>query len=106
MLTRHTVAALGALLGYGLLVLGLYVVSFAVPMLSSLKRWQLETNVAAFLMHGTQYQVIRRVVTADGVDVEGVTRNLGFGAASAYLAIIGLALLSVTLLVFRRRDVT
>jgi ABC-2 type transport system permease protein len=106
MLTRHTVAALGALLGYGLLVLGLYVVSFAVPPLSALKRWQLETNVAAFLMHGTQYQVIRRVVTADGVDVEGVARSLGFGAASAYLAIIGLALLAVTLLVFRRRDVT
>jgi ABC-2 type transport system permease protein len=106
MLTRHTVAALGALLGYGLLVLGLYVVSFAVPVLSSLKRWQLETNVVAFLMHGYQYQVIRRVVTEQGVDVEGAIRSLGFGAASAYLAIIGLALLSVTLLVFRRRDVT
>jgi ABC-2 type transport system permease protein len=106
MLTRHTVAALGALLGYGLLVLGLYVVSFAVPVLSLLKRWQLETNIAAFLMHGYNYQVIQRVASSEGVSIEGVMRTLGFGAASAYLAAIGLALLIITLLVFRRRDVT
>jgi ABC-2 type transport system permease protein len=106
MLSRYTVAALGVLLGYGLIVLGLNILSFPVPALSLLRRWQLETNVAAFLSRGYEYQVIQRVVTADGVNIEGSTRTLSFAASSAYLAVILVVLLAMALIVFRRRDVT
>ncbi len=106
MLTRHTVAALGALLGYGLVVLGLNILSYLVPALSLLKRWQIETNVQAFLSYGHDYQVIKRVVSVEGVNIEGAVRTLTFGASAAYLGILLLAFLAVTLVVFRRRDVT
>jgi ABC-2 type transport system permease protein len=106
MLTRHTVAALGVLLGYGLLVLGLNIVTYLVPTLGVLKRWQLETNIQAFVAHGYTYTTYRRTVTAQGVSLDPVDHVLSFGAASAYLAIVLIALLTLTLLVFRRRDVT
>lgn len=106
MLTRHTVAALGALVGYGLLVLGLTIVSYLITPISLLKPWQIETNVRAFLNHGQTYAVYERVVTAQGVNIQSVERTLGFGAASAYLAVVLAVFLVVTLLVFRRRDVT
>ncbi len=106
MLTRHTVAALGVLLGYGLLVLGLNIVTYLAPALGVLKRWQLETNIQAFVAYGYTYTTYRQTVTAQGVSLEPVDHVLGFGAASAYLAVVLIALLAVTLLVFRRRDVT
>jgi ABC-2 type transport system permease protein len=106
LLSRHTVAALGALLGYGLLVLGLNIVNFLVPASSLLKRWQLETNIQAFLSYGHEYQVIERLVSEDGVSIQGSTRTLDFGASVGYLTVLLVVLLGVALLVFRRRDVT
>ena len=106
MLTGYTVAALGALLGYGIVIVGLNILSFVVPALSLLKPWQVETNISAFLMHDAQYYVVERVVTEDGVAVQQVARTLTFEASSGYLAVLLVALLAVSFLVFRRRDVT
>ena len=106
MLTRHTVAALGVLLGYALVWLGTTIVSNLVPSLTLVKRWQVETNVQAFLSYGIDYATLKQVVTEDGVSVESVTRHLGFGASATYLAVVLAAFLVVTLIVFRRRDVT
>jgi ABC-2 type transport system permease protein len=105
MLTRHTVAALGVLLGYGLLYIASTILGSLIPTVSRLAPWRLETNIQAFLSYGTDYDVYRRTVTDAGVDYESVSHHLGFGAASAYLAVVLLAVLAVTLLVFRRRDV-
>ena len=106
MLTRHTVAALGALLGYGLLVLGLNIVTYLVA----------GAQRTEALAAGDQHPGFRRLrlhvhdVRPDrhraGRDFQPVDHALGFGAASAYLAVVLIALLAVTLLVFRRRDVT
>ncbi|GAA3617537.1 ABC transporter permease subunit [Microlunatus ginsengisoli] len=106
LLTRHTVAALGVLVGYGLLWIGLQIITGFIPAISRLKPWQLETNLQAFLRWGTDYEVYRRVVSADGVGFDSVTRHLGFGAAAIYLTVVVIVLLVATLLVFRRRDVT
>ncbi|HET9650061.1 MAG TPA: hypothetical protein VFP34_17785 [Microlunatus sp.] len=106
LLTRHTVAALGALLGYGLLVLGLSIVSYLVPVLSLLKRWQLETNILAFVNHGHAYQVVERVISAEGVSLQAASRTLAFAPAGTYLAAVLVVMLAIALLVFRGRDVT
>lgn len=106
MLTRHTVAALGALLGYGLVVLGLTIVGYLVPPLSHLKPWQLETNIWAFLNYGQTYYVVERTVSEQGVSIDQVERTLAFGPASAYLAAVLIVFLVAALLVFRRRDVS
>ena len=105
MLTRYTVAALGVVIGYLLAVLATNILGFIVPVVSELKRWALETNIQAFLNHGHTYLVFRRQVTAEGVDVVPVERTLSFAAGAGYLAVLAAALVVVTALVFRRRDV-
>lgn len=105
MLTRHTVAALGVLLGYGLLYIAANILGSLIPTVSRLAPWRLETNIQAFLSYGTDYDVYRRTVTAAGVDYESVTRHLSFGVASLYLTIVLVVVLAATLVVFRRRDV-
>lgn len=105
MLTRHTVAALGVLLGYGLLYIASNILGSLIPTVSRLAPWRLETNIQAFLSYGTDYDVYQRTVTDAGVNYDSVTHHLGFGAATAYLAVVLLAVLAVTLAVFRRRDV-
>lgn len=105
MLTRYTVAALGVVIGYLLAVLVTNILGFLVPAISELKRWALETNIQAFLNHGHTYVVFRRQVTAEGVQVLPVERTLSFAAGAGYLAVLAAALIVITALVFRRRDV-
>ena len=102
LLTRHTVAALGIVLGY--LVLGTVLKGLAFDAegpFGGLPPWLPDNNVQAFLKHGYTYtQYSDR--SPDGT----VERHLAFGHSALYWAVILAAGLVAAALVFRRRDVT
>lgn len=105
-ISRHTIAALGAVLGY-------LVVDFvqndligAVPSLQYVEPWLPETNITAVITHGHQYYDQVQKVTAHGVDYDMVVRHLSFVQGLGYLLAMLVVAIIVSLLVFRRRDVT
>lgn len=101
-LLRHTAAALGLVVGYLIVVEGMFG-----GLVQSLRPWLLQLNVSAWLQHDAVYSVQRCATSATGqYSCESVDRVLGFGRASAYLGVLLALLLAVTFLLFRRRDVT
>ena len=107
LVTRHTVAALGAVLGYLLVstVLGGLAQNADGP-LHWLPPWLPENNVQAFLMHGSTYQQYRQTVTAEGTSGDSIERHITFGHSALYwLVVLAVAAVGAAL-VFRRRDVT
>ncbi|HET7476872.1 MAG TPA: ABC transporter permease subunit [Dermatophilaceae bacterium] len=101
-LLRHTAAALGLVVGYLIVVEGMFA-----GLVQSLRPWLLALNVTAWLEHGATYSVQRCANSATGeYSCQSVDQVLGFGRASVYLGVLLVLLLAVTFWLFRRRDVT
>lgn len=104
-LTRHTIAAAGTVLGYLFLSFVYAIVKYAVPSLQGLQRLLPENNALALLNHSATYTTFTRVVSADGSDEEAVEHVISFAQASLFWAVVLVVLLAASYLVFRRRDV-
>ena len=74
----------------------------AVP---SAQPWLLSTNLTGWLQHGTTYFVERCTSSDGGYSCETVEQPLSFAHSATYLGVLVVALVLVTALVFRRRDV-
>jgi len=105
MLTRHTIAAAGAVLGYLFLSFVLQIVMGALPGLQAVKRLQPEYNALAVLQHGYHYVDYVNVQGPNGqYDYTETPHVITFGASSLYWAVVLVVLLAVSYLAFRRRD--
>jgi ABC-2 type transport system permease protein len=105
LLTRHTIAAAGTTLGFLLVGLVLSVLTSAIASLQGIKPWQPENNLLAFLNHGYRYQTYVNTVTDQGMQQNYVEHTISFGHSLAYWSVIMVAVVAVTFVVFRRRDV-
>lgn len=102
LLTRHTVAAVGIVLGALMLSTILSGLVFAFPAFADLPRSLPGPNLTAFLRNGTTYEVYLPDVADEGSVVE---RKISFAQAALYWAVLSAAVIAATALVFRRRDV-
>ena len=105
LLTRHTIAAAGTVLGYLFLSFVYAIVKYSVPSLQKLQRLQPENNALALLNHGHTYVSTVRVVTPDGYSENEIEHVITFAQASVFWLVVLAVLLGVSYLVFRRRDV-
>ena len=99
-LLRHTAAVLGVALGYAIAgegILGSNV--------QALRPWLLQTNVSGWLEHGTTYFTQVCTTSDGGYSCNDVRLPLSFTHSATYLGVLVLALVLLTALVFRRRDV-
>ena len=71
----------------------------------SAQPWLLSTNLTGWLQHGTSYLVDRCTSSDGGYSCETIQQPLSFAHSATYLAVLVVALVLVTALVFRRRDV-
>jgi ABC-2 type transport system permease protein len=106
LLTRHTIAAAGIVLGYLLVTIVIRGFAESVPALQRLRPWLPENNAEAFLRHGLHYQDYILTVTDQGAEPQAIERFISFGHSATYWATFAAVSLLVTLQVFRRRDVT
>lgn len=106
LLTRHTVAALGVPLAYGLVrtVLTAFTSNADAP-LAWLPPYLPELNLQAFLEHGATYTQYRSV-RADGSDYTEIEKHVSFAHSGLYWLTLAVVAVVVGALVFRRRDVT
>jgi ABC-2 type transport system permease protein len=95
---RHTAAAVGALLGYAVLVEVIAVEAF---LQGRVRPWTVSHNVSAFVERGTTY--FAEACTPDAC-VYG-EHPLSYTHGWVYLLVLGVASVVVALVVFRRRDV-
>lgn len=105
MLTRHTIAAAGTVLGYLLVSFVISVLSQAIAPLQSLKAWLPENNVLAFLNHGYKYYTYVTTVTEEGSMQQDVEHTISFAHSVGYWSVVLVVVVAVTFAVFRRRDV-
>lgn len=107
LVTRHTVAAVGAVLGYLVVSTVLGGLSFnADGFFRGVPPWLAENNARAFLQHGLDYTQYRDVTAADGTNTESVERHITFGHSAVYWLVVVVVAVVGAALVFRRRDVT
>jgi ABC-2 type transport system permease protein len=105
LVSRHTAAAIGALLGY------LFVWFVRNGILGSsgwaarLTPWTPEGNLAAIVSKRYLYYVQTKRVTADGVMIDQVERSVGLVHGLTYWGILLTVIIIGTAVVFRRRDV-
>jgi ABC-2 type transport system permease protein len=105
MLTRHTIAAAGTVLGYLLVSFVLTILSQVILSLQAIKPWLPQYNVLAFLNHGYTYDKYVNTVTDQGMSQEAVERTITFGHSAGYWSVLIAVSIAGTFLVFRRRDV-
>lgn len=106
LLTRHTAAAIGVLLGYLLLSFVRSVAGNFVPWMQKITPWTPEANVSAILNNGSTYSVNTPVQTAQGVSYDTVEHSISMTQAGLYWAAVALLFVAVSLWIFERRDVT
>ena len=107
MLTRHTIAAAGAVLGYLFLSFVLQIVMGAPPSLQAIKKLQPELNALAVLDHGYRYVDYVNTMGPDGqYNYTETPHVITFGESSLYWAVVLLVLLAASYLAFRRRDLS
>jgi ABC-2 type transport system permease protein len=106
LMTRHTAAALGVLLGY----LFVWFVRNAVlreqAWAQRLTPWSPEANLAAIVDKGYQYAIPVKKLTEGGLSMEYVQREVNLAHGAVYWTVLLAGLIIVALLIFRRRDVT
>lgn len=106
LLSRHTAAAIGVLLGY------LFIWFVRVGLLGELSfaqrltPWSPEGNLQAIVENGHKYFVPIRRLTAEGEVVDSVERTISLAHGIGYWAALLVVVVVGALLVFRRRDVT
>jgi len=107
MLTRHTIAAAGTVLGYLFLSFVLNILMDPLPALQRLKPLLPENNALALIEKGHHYVDYVNVQGPDGQYQYTETPHvITFGEGGLYWAVVVAVLLAVSYLVFRRRDVT
>ena len=107
LLTRHTIAAAGTVLGYLILSGVLGVVWATVPALSGVQRFLPENNLLALLLGRHEYYTVTEVAQPDVTfESTGVTHVISLTQGAVYWGVVAAALVAVTLVVFRRRDVS
>lgn len=106
LLSRHTAAAIGVLLGYLFLwfVRGIFLAENATA--QRLTRWSPEGNLAAIVEKPHRYSVPVQQVTSDGVMFDYVERTISLSHGLVYWAVVLAVVITGTLLIFQRRDVT
>jgi ABC-2 type transport system permease protein len=106
LMTRHTAAALGVLLGY------LFVWFIRNAVLSDqgwaqrLTPWAPEANLAAIVENGHKYFIPQKTLTEGGVNIDYLERTVSFNSGAVYWAVLLTGLILAALVLFRRRDVT
>jgi ABC-2 type transport system permease protein len=105
LLTRHTIAAAGTVLGYLFVAFVISGLSSIVTGLQNLKPFLPETNMLAFLQHGYTYQDYVRTVSEAGVSMDPIERTISFAHSAGYWSVVVVLVLAVAFAVFRRRDV-
>ncbi|QDP97687.1 ABC transporter permease [Microlunatus elymi] len=103
---RHTVAALGVVLGYLVVDFVLNILMGSIESMQKLKPWLVENNLLAVLHNGYPYYDQRKEVTSDGIMYNQVERHLSLGHGIIYLAVLFVAAVLISAVIFRRRDVT
>jgi ABC-2 type transport system permease protein len=106
LLTRHTAAAIGVLLGY-------LFVWFVRNVFLGEQGWSQrltplapEANISAIVHKVSSYEVSVQTVTSDGLNVDFVEHTVSLTHGLVYWAVLLLVVVGATWLVFRRRDVT
>lgn len=106
LLTRHTIAAAGTVLGYLILSGVLAVVWLTVPSLSGVQRFLPENNLLALLLGEHTYYTFTQVAQPDGTyESSAVERVISLTQGGLYWGIVVVVLVGLTYVVFRRRDV-
>lgn len=106
MLTRHTIAAVGAVLAYLFLTFVYNILVYRVPAIQGLQRVLPENHALSLLNHGHTYTTYVNQVTADGTyQQEAVEHTISFAASGLYWVVVLGVLVGVAYVVFRRRDV-
>lgn len=106
LLTRHTAAAIGVLLGYLLLSFVRTIASQSVPWMQKITPWTPEANINTVLNNGHTYSVNTPVQSAQGVSYDTVEHTISMTQGGLYWAAVALLFVAVSLWVFERRDVT
>ncbi|MEV6282833.1 ABC transporter permease subunit [Kribbella sp. NPDC051770] len=102
LLLRHTAAAIGVIMGYAVLVEGVFG-----SVLQSVQPWLVRLNFDAWVLHGTTYYVQKCTTAKDGsYNCEMVEKSLSFEHGAWYLGIGAVVLVAFGALVFNRRDIT
>jgi ABC-2 type transport system permease protein len=106
LVTRHTVAAVGLVLGYLVVAFVVQGLSSFVAALHGVPPWMPDQNLLAFLQHGSTYSIAVQTPTPDGIDYNQIEKHISFGHSVAYWAVVLVVAVGGSALVFRRRDVT
>lgn len=106
LLTRHTIAAAGTVLGYLFLWFVVTLLSQVIPALQVVKGWLPQNHMLAFLNDGYSYSTVVREVTPQGLSERQVEHTISFADSSIYWAVLLVVVIAGTYLVFRRRDVS
>ncbi len=107
MLTRHTIAAVGAVLAYLFLTFVYNILVFAVPAIQGLQRVLPENHALSLLDKGYTYTTYVNKPSADGTyQQEAVDHTISFASSGLYWVVVLGVLLGVAYVVFRRRDIT
>ncbi|GAA1427923.1 hypothetical protein GCM10009616_06410 [Microlunatus lacustris] len=106
MLTRHTIAAVGAVLAYLFLSFAYNIVVFLVPAVQGLQSVLPENHALALLNRGHTYVTYVNEATSSGqFEQRPVEHTITMAESGLYWLVVLGALVAVTLVVFRRRDV-
>jgi len=100
LLLRHTAAAIGVVMGYVVIVEGVFG-----GFLAKSQPWLIRLNFDAFVGHGTSYYVEECDGGGGNYTCNQIEKHLSFEHGAWYLSIATLALILLGALVFRRRDV-
>jgi ABC-2 type transport system permease protein len=105
LLLRNTAASLGVLVGYGILVEGIFpgLIQRLVP---DPRPWLVQSNFQAWVGHDLKYAVDDCSRTGPETACESVERVITFGHSSIYFAILLVPAVALGAWVFNRRDVS
>lgn len=76
LVTRHTAAAIGVLLGYLFVLFVRTTILFEQAWAQRLTRWTPEGNLAAIIEKGYTYAIPRKAATAEGIQVDYLERQI------------------------------
>ena len=105
LVTRHTAAALGVLLGYCLLWVLRNAILQNAAWAQRLTPWSAEGNLAAILDNGHTYAIPEERLTDRGLETDFLERTLSLPAGLLYWAVVLTVVVGGSLIIFRRRDV-
>ena len=102
LLLRHTAAAIGVVMGYLVLIEGVFA-----GFLNKAQPWLVKLNFDAFVRHDTTYYINQCSTGSDGSYMcNSIEKTLSFEHGAWYLGILAVVLVLLGGLVFTRRDVT